>query len=155
MAFCEAQDCTPDFSQEDPFAGCNPSNERLLEIYNRKRGPDDPEMPCVQRGCPCWSLEEIEGLRYRDSEDISSDCWVDRDYGAYGNLDIWWILGPSYLSQVWTGKSDLGAVCSFRDFRKGEYDVVRFQYVTPEEFAVCETQVNQSGAARGFDCFSR
>ena len=62
VAFCEAQDCEPDFQAADPFAECRPSNPRLLRVYDRKKGPTDPDMPCMQAGCPCFSEEELLGM---------------------------------------------------------------------------------------------
>lgn len=70
VAFCEAQDCEVEWSGEDPsFAGCSPSSQKLFENYERKRGPDGPEMPCaikpvvttggVGGGCPCYSQEDL------------------------------------------------------------------------------------------------
>ncbi len=55
VAFCEAQDCDPDFTQEDPFEHCTPSNPNLLGLYNFFRDPAiDPAMPCLKTPCPCY-----------------------------------------------------------------------------------------------------
>jgi len=65
VAFCEAQDCEPDFSLDDPFEQCTPSSPKVLKAYDRRKGEDDPEMPCVQQtGCPCWSPEELAALPF-------------------------------------------------------------------------------------------
>ena len=70
VAFCEAQDCEVDWSGGDPsFADCRPSSRKLFENYEKKRGPDGPEMPCAVQpdvttggaggGCPCYSQEDL------------------------------------------------------------------------------------------------
>ena len=49
VAFCEAQACAPDLSLADPFGNCGPSAPKLLGIYDKKRQPGDPDMPCIQQ----------------------------------------------------------------------------------------------------------
>lgn len=78
LAFCEAQDCVPDFTQPNPFAGCKPSSARILDLYNQKKGPNDPPMPCIEpSGCPCFSATDLEGIPtpYRQ-------CLVDYTFGG-------------------------------------------------------------------------
>ena len=58
-----AHDCEPDFSEEYPFAECKPSSVKILELYNKRKQPGDPEMPGIQKPCPCWTLEEIQNLQ--------------------------------------------------------------------------------------------
>lgn len=53
-AYCEAQDLDT-FDKEPP-------NSKILANYNKKKTATDPEMPCIQHPCPCWSLEEIAGI---------------------------------------------------------------------------------------------
>jgi len=65
VAFCEAQDLG------DPaIADGKQSAFSLLTAYERKRGPDDPDMPCLadqpregppppQAECPCWTVEDL------------------------------------------------------------------------------------------------
>jgi len=54
VAYCEAQDL--DSIEKDP------PNTRILANYKKKMQPGDPEMPCVQVPCPCWSAEELAGI---------------------------------------------------------------------------------------------
>ena len=63
IAFCEAQDCDPDWSLPDSVSVCKTSNQRILEIYSRERQPADPDMPCYQPPlpeCPCFTLADLE-----------------------------------------------------------------------------------------------
>jgi hypothetical protein len=79
---------------EDPFTNCKPSNPNLLEAYNRKKQPSDPAMPCINElGCPCWSLEELAGLRYQSGD---PDEILEGDLDEYGfrNFDGWSISYP-------------------------------------------------------------
>ena len=47
VAYCEAQDLDDDeFNQK-------PSNEKLLNVYNKKKKLDDPAMPCKPLPCDC------------------------------------------------------------------------------------------------------
>ena len=69
VAFCEAQDCeaTLDLSTGtfELDSTCKTSNVKLLEKYNQRKGPTDPEMPCVTTApneCQCWTNEELYGL---------------------------------------------------------------------------------------------
>lgn len=63
VAFCEAQDCEPDFSLADPFQNCSPPSQRILDNYNRRKTVADPDMPCIlQTPCPCWTEEDLDEL---------------------------------------------------------------------------------------------
>lgn len=78
LAFCEAQDCVPDYNQPNPFAGCTPSSANILDLYNARKGPNDPGMPCVQPGgCPCFTVEDLEGV-----PTPYSSCVIDYSFGG-------------------------------------------------------------------------
>ncbi len=46
VAYCEAQDLDDDVLKQKP------SNSKLLVVYNKKRKPDDPVMPCLLPDVP-------------------------------------------------------------------------------------------------------
>jgi hypothetical protein len=160
VAFCEAQDCDPDFSLEDPYENCLPSSPKLLEIYNQKKQDGDPDMPCVKPECPCWTAEELAGLRYPSPGDEEVLCEKDQDFWNLVNRDLWRIV------TVWPTRASVRTVehqgrlrrptCMFMDrcydgsTCTNEY---RNMYITPAEFATCEQQLNQAGADRGISCF--
>lgn len=50
-AYCEAQDLD-DFDKEPP-------RTKILANYNKKKQASDPDMPCIQTPCPCWSTAEL------------------------------------------------------------------------------------------------
>lgn len=65
VAFCEAQDLGDPAKAEE-----KQSAFALLTAYERRRAPDDPEMPCLadqprqlppppQAECPCWTVETL------------------------------------------------------------------------------------------------
>lgn len=53
-AYCEAQDL--DVTNKEP------PNTKILENYNKKRKAGDPEMPCIQAPCPCWTNAELASV---------------------------------------------------------------------------------------------
>ena len=53
-AYCEAQDL-------DSFDK-NPPNEKILANYRKKMKAGDPDMPCIQVPCPCWSAAELGSI---------------------------------------------------------------------------------------------
>ena len=74
MAFCEIQTCTPDFTLDNPFESCSKSSQWILARYEARRGPGDPDMPCIQQPeavaeCPCWSRDELAGFRFPAASD--------------------------------------------------------------------------------------
>ncbi len=86
IAFCEAHDCEPDFSLEDPFSVCKQSDRKILDNYRRKMRDGDPDMPCIPNPngpgdevlCPCWSEDDLQYFQYQpsfaDILDQSLDC---------------------------------------------------------------------------------
>lgn len=54
VAYCEAQDL--DTVDKEP------PRLKILENYRKKMQPGDPDMPCVNVSCPCWSDEEFASI---------------------------------------------------------------------------------------------
>jgi len=52
VAYCEAQDLDT--------VDKNPPSQKILDNYNKKKQPGDPDMPCIQIPCPCWSDVELD-----------------------------------------------------------------------------------------------
>jgi hypothetical protein len=53
-AYCEAQDLN-EFDKEPP-------RTKILENYNKKKQDGDPDMPCIQAPCPCWTPAELYSI---------------------------------------------------------------------------------------------
>ena len=153
-----AQQCEPDFSLVDPYEGCKPASRKILELYNKKKGPNDPDMPGTQRPCSCWSQEELDVLAWRFPGGTQY-CVVDYTGGNLENLDWWSVSGqPGLTSAATYGDygNPAGPACEYHyiDVNPAVNDYRFFPILSPEEFAACEDQLNQAGADRGFSCFS-
>lgn len=155
VAYCEAQDCTDD----DPVsAQCRIPNPAILANYNKKKRVGDPDMPCVKKPCPCWTEDELENFRWPASGD-EVVCLRDFSTNYVSNRDLWTIKEPTAASH-WTELQTFGLAtdgtlrCRLRDTcTAGDcLGVVRLHALTPEEFQVCEAQVNASGGERGISC---
>lgn len=55
VAYCEAQDLDSVNNSKTP-------NTKILENYRKKMQAGDPDMPCVQAPCPCWTAEELASM---------------------------------------------------------------------------------------------
>lgn len=170
MAFCEMQTCTPDFSLDNPFQSCTKSSKWIYDRYETRRGPGDPDMPCVQQPetapeCPCWSREELAGFRGPSATDRSASCVVNSGSPANGivNYDAWQILSdPRSPSAYMVSVSSIGVsadgspACQVSDTCDPATDIClgtsRFMSITPEQFAACEADVAMSAADRGLAC---
>ena len=142
VAMCEAQDCeaelNPDTGEVDFNPSCNPSSEKLLDNYNRKAGPSDPQMPCVKVACPCWTEAEMENI----AGGVLDQCSV----------------GPTW-SQLFGNSTDKGfEMASAEDhFKKGlqcytsqsNSSIVRQRSLGTDEYAVCRQSVIDQCIARG------
>jgi hypothetical protein len=150
VSFCEAQDCVPDFSLDDPFQNCQVSSPGLLAQYNRRKQADDPSMPCVQEGsaCPCWSSDELSQLRHPAPQDTAA-CLN----GASNTR--WSILGEnatgSYATRVF---GDANGSCFISDACDDGscLGVSRNLQVSPEEGVACQAGASSAAHARNIDC---
>lgn len=166
-AYCELQDCRPDYSLENPFQNCSKSSNWLLKVYEKRRGAGDPDMPCVKQPetsveCPCWARNELADLRQNGEPDEISACFQNVTSTGLTNYDAWQISNApgsavTYLSTVSTienSEADGGPVCSLVDTcNDGScMEEIRYMGLTPAQFAACETDVAQSAANRGLTC---
>ena len=150
VAFCEAQDCYASLTSEDPFDGCLPSSPKLLEVYNKKKQAGDPDMPCVQQeSCPCWTEDELDGLRFQSGAFSELNlCAKDSSSGGFvENLDFWetsFEIRELYQTRVETREVTFRGVevlgCFLRDMcADGNcLGIVRGLALSPEEYALCE-----------------
>jgi len=168
MAFCEMQTCTPDFTQDDPFQSCSKSSRWIYNRYEARRGPGDPDMPCLQQPetvaeCPCWSRDELAGYRFPVATDRPS-CFLNLNSTAAGiaNMDSWRIFssdGRSYLTALSSTETDSDGVSSCQvtdqvcDPLTGACTTTsRYLTLTPEQLAACEADVALSASDRGLTC---
>jgi len=165
VAFCELQDCRPDFSLENPYENCSASSTAVLDSYQTRRGAGDPDMPCVQQPdesaeCPCWSRNELAELRSPLETDVFQVCFQNATAdGYFTNFDTWHLsAGGSYettLSTTEISVRDGGvSTCSLvDDCADGScLQVSRDLVATPAQFAACEADLNVSAMERFTEC---
>jgi len=166
MAFCELQSCSPDFTAENPFESCSRSSKWIYARYEKRRGPGDPDMPCVKQPaevaeCPCWARDELANLRQQSADDRFAVCELDSNPApTMTNFDSWRIESQTsgdYYTLVATFGSygaDAAPTCAVTDTCAdgaclGE---TRMLSITPEQLAACEADVAMSAANRGLTC---
>ena len=152
IAFCEAQDCEPDFWADDPFADCRPSAPKLLERYNARKNAGDPDMPCIMEPCPCWAADELAALR--DPVDESVFCLIASGPGFHSSVLtlVSNSLPPYRLSLDSFFDFDLRRGCHYEYEEPGQYVNRHFVPITGDEEAACTEQIIQLVNDFGFDC---
>ena len=167
VAYCEAQDLNLiDLNDLDAFKQI--PNRKILKNYRKKMKPGDPDMPCVKSPCPCWTQQEVDSAPFPQGG--NQDVCL-KDFSGFGrsNFDSWSVgqhdepvLTAFQLVTIEAHTRLPGRVCIFQDVDcLDRFDpstctknTVRFLgNLSEEEFQACESQLNQSGADRGFDCF--
>ena len=144
VAMCEAQTCEAEYNPdtgEIQFApSCRPDAPRLLENYNRLKDKDktdnDPDMPCVQVACPCWTQAELGGIG-GDGTDGTDVCYGGIEEG-YAQLEyrngIWEVANASY-------NSCLGDAASFSGFRyQGSLDDAQYDTCVKTVVKECQSR---------------
>ncbi len=164
IAFCEAHDCEPDFSLADPFEGCKPASQKVLDNYNRKKTADDPDMPCIQQDaiCPCWTMDELVFNLQRNLRDTVcyNNCYYnyrpgredasvltriqESDYGA---------IPFSFVFHVRSSSSNY--TCGFGQHCGDNScpNLSRSFPITEEEMLACSQQLKEFSEEFGKPCF--
>lgn len=148
VAFCEAQDCEPDFSLADPFETCTPSSEKVLENYDRRKQEGDIDMPCIKAPCPCWSPDELLDLV------MPIQIIVEICDSAAGS-DIWFQFDPIFNQNALLATvQDEGFLCGFQDIDSlAGKSINRFLNIDEAELGICRADVIRTGMERGFTCW--
>ncbi|MDT8281416.1 MAG: hypothetical protein RQ982_01240 [Gammaproteobacteria bacterium] len=73
VAYCEAQDLDIVGDKETP-------NNKILANYRKKMAVGDPDMPCIQIPCPCWSDAELAAIT------TPTDCATTATTGVIRSL---------------------------------------------------------------------
>ena len=50
-----------------------PPRTKILDNYRKKMRDGDPDMPCIQAPCPCWSADELASIT---SDGVAAACAV-------------------------------------------------------------------------------
>ena len=117
VAYCEAQDL-------DLLGDKEPPNTRILANYNKKKTDTDPDMPCIQVPCPCWSADQLANI---SNSTGTPSCFIDSNAGTA-------ILENNTNAQI--ARIDTSRpLCRFRDPLVGIS--VRFTGFTAEKAQAC------------------
>ena len=131
IAYCEAQDCDPPLIGDDEPPSCQASDRKLLDLYNQKKRPADPPMPCVQVTCPCWTLEELES--------INADQCISRQSIFFFRTRI---LDFDPIHMARTLEFPSGSLqCSYFDRRDPDAIIERIFRILPAEQQLCKDQI--------------
>lgn len=121
VAYCEAQDLDLIGDKETP-------NNKILANYRKKMRAGDPDMPCIQVPCPCWTGEQLANV----GASAAPTCTVSTTVAQARVLS-------SGISQQAT--ADLSAnICRFVDTTTTPRTSLRFS-ISPEEAKSCYDQV--------------
>ncbi len=163
IAFCELQSCTPDLTAENPFESCSRSSKWIYNRYEAKRGPGDPDMPCVQQpttvaACPCWSTEELANFRSPAVDEPIARCALDSSPSDamqnFDNLQISDGAGAYTLSLSSFGSLNGAPTCALTDIcADGNcLDDSRMMEVSADQLTACEADIAQAAANRMVAC---
>ena len=131
VAYCEAQDCD-DFDMAKA-AQCKAANPRILDNYNTKKQAGDPDMPCVQPVCPCFTPEDLALI---DTPYVS--CASTQGFNDPFSISnfAFSFSKPLEGAQVAFLGEDGSGNCFFAHQRP-EGPLIRFDDTDPEVTAVC------------------
>jgi hypothetical protein len=154
VAYCEALDCesvdgTQLFECKDIPSG------KILEKYNARKQPGDPDMPCivVTGSCACWESHELDVLLdfVRPSlcqNDLDLTDLVNQSCTALNGKCVPGISLHSPAALVGTVAFPSGPFCLA--FIGGE---IRASGLTIEEAQACSAQLQTVGSEGEWDCF--
>ena len=129
-AYCEAQDL-------DTFDK-NPPNDRILANYRKKMKAGDPDMPCLQVPCPCYSAEELASIT---ADGVAAAC--------PSSTDKIQIIDNAPRTHFAEADQNAGRErCRYIDLNTDPRTIRSFQ-ITAEEAASCYTQVADACASVG------
>ena len=131
VGYCEARDLN-----EIGDDVSKPSNSKLLSIYNKRKTAADPDMPCVQSPCSCWSNTEVSATTWGNR--TSSPRCVVTEANAVATEGTF-NTGQDRKDAAAQVRTD-GYRCVYIDQPEG---IMREFNISQEEFNVCHTQVVQ------------
>ena len=129
VAYCEAQDLDLVGDKETP-------NTKILANYRKKMQAGDPDMPCIQVPCPCWTADQLANV----GASAVPTCNVSSTVAQVR------LLAPGISQQA---TSDLSAnICRFVDTTTVPIISLRFS-ISPEEAQSCYNQITAKCTALG------
>jgi hypothetical protein len=128
-AYCEAQDLDS-FDKEPP-------RTKILENYNKKKQAGDPDMPCVQAPCPCWTPAELASIS-ADGQAVCVEPATDKLQLVNTTLDISRNFAEADTN---AGRER----CRYIDLNTSPRTIRSFN-LSPEDAQECYTMVEQACA---------
>lgn len=129
VAYCEAQDLDLVGDKETP-------NNKILANYRKKMQAGDPDMPCLQVPCPCWSEAQLANV----GATATPTCNIAGSIAAVS------LVQPGIAQRA---VADTAAnVCRFTDTTTVPRISLRFD-ITPEEAQSCYNQIVSKCTALG------
>lgn len=129
VAYCEAQDLDLVGEKETP-------NNKILANYRKKMRTGDPDMPCLQKPCPCWNAEQLANVGATQTP----TCMSTSSVAAIQ------VLSPTVNQQA---TADLAANrCRFVDTSTTPVTSLRFD-ISPEDALNCYDQIIAKCSALG------
>jgi hypothetical protein len=123
VAYCEAQDL--DITDKDP------PKIKILENYRKRMQAGDPDMPCVNAPCPCWSNAQFSAIT---SDGLAAVCLKTSSTAQLiDNV-------PSGTGERYAFADTARNRCAYVD-RATTPQTVNFQSVTPTEAQSCLSAV--------------
>jgi hypothetical protein len=152
VAYCEAQDC-----DEESFVSgqCSQPNPVILGNYDKKKQPEDPEMPCLPMAtpCPCFTDDDLRALEvtrcfdnYRDTARVT----------GIGGSNTACRVGALGGDQALLGAGVDYGVCRLLNFSDScdIIDFIQTHDLFEDEANACRDLILDEAAARGVVCFS-
>lgn len=159
VAYCEAQDISSEsvpLTEEEIqalFDARGPAR-RILEKYNQRKGPTDPEMPCVvpkESECPCYTPEEIMAIDgFNDTNSVPAgytQCyitpWVSvlatEECGRYGECATadWRTHAQAYITADQHDNSYYACEFLRLDDAIGDYDLRLIPNLSEDQLHAC------------------
>ena len=130
VAYCEAQDL-------DMIEDKGPPNTKILANYRKKMRAGDPDMPCLQVPCPCWSAAQFANIG------VSGDTPVCSSTAAITQIRV---LTPTVNQFARTDSAR--NTCAFTDSLSTPPRALTLS-ITAEEVQICRTQIQDACAALG------
>ena len=151
VAYCESHDADFDPVTGMPNSG-SPANKKILENYNKKKQPSDPDMPCVKVACPCFDAEDLAALDTSaggscfDASNQTPPVVVLSGIGADKCKDAAFVQGLT-CTYINTGIADKTTTCGTIAATKQE--------ITLEQFKTCADLIRTDATRRRLTCSLR
>ena len=152
VAYCEARDLDRDATPGE-LQKLAARQAKFLEKYNAKKGPADPDMPCVEKNvCPCWANSAVGASNWLNKSVPVACSTFDGQNLQFNNLQTTVAFDHAeYTSMAVTSYAPDGTnynyFCSHFDNATNTKMVHQFNATDAQ---VCRTQITGTCSVLGF-----